>query len=55
MKTHIEAFYEYDPMRLEHKINEYCKRHNYNPISISTIFSARTYVAFVVVEVDGDG
>lgn len=54
MKNHIEVFYERDAMRLEHEINEYCERYNYNPMSISTVFSAGTYVAFVVVEVDGD-
>ena len=55
MKNHIEAFYEHDAMRLEREINEYCERYNYNPISISTVFSSGIYTAFVVVEENGDG
>ena len=54
MKNHIESFKcngtYYD---LESEINRYCRNHDYNPISISVIWSAGTYVAFVVVE-EGD-
>lgn len=35
---------------LETEINRYCRNHNLNPISISVIWSAGTYIAFVVVE-----
>ena len=38
---------------LESEINRYCKNHNVNPISISVIWSAGIYIAFVVVE-EGD-
>ena len=57
-KNHVEAFscnstYE----ELESTINRYCRNHQYNPISVSVIWSAGTYVAFVVVEEcwGGDG
>lgn len=53
MKNHVEVFYEYDAMKLKGTINKYCKNHNYNPVSMSVIWSAGTYVAFVVVE-EGD-
>ena len=50
-KNHIEAFIGCKSSdALESEINSFCKRYNYNPISISVIFSAGTYVAFVVVE-----
>ncbi len=51
MKSRIKSFrgngtyYE-----LEDEINVFCRRHNCNPISVSVIYSAGTYVAFVVVE-----
>lgn len=35
---------------LEKKINNYCQELKLNPISISVIWSAGTYVAFVVME-----
>lgn len=35
---------------LECEINRYCEENKYNPISISVIWSAGTYVAFVVME-----
>lgn len=54
MKNHIESFTctgsRFD---LDCQINSYCRHYNYNPISISVIWSAGTYVAFVVVE-EGD-
>jgi len=50
-KNHIEAFMSDDGHDdLESQINSFCRRYNYNPISISVIWSAGTYVAFVVVE-----
>ena len=35
---------------LENEINQYCRRHDVNPISVSVIWAGGTYVAFVVIE-----
>ena len=51
MANHVESFWcngSYDD--LESEINGYCRSHKYNPLSISVIWAAGTYVAFVVVE-----
>lgn len=51
MKNHVKSFrgngtyYE-----LENEINRFCRVYHYNPVSISVVWSAGTYIAFVVVE-----
>ena len=55
IKNHVESFVCSDSIEMEDKINLFCKNRHYNPVSISVIWSAGTYVAFVVVEeLDGD-
>ena len=50
-KNHVEAFCcDGTHDELEATINRFCKNHDYNPISVSVIWSAGTYVALVVVE-----
>lgn len=49
--NYIETFYCSDTYEdLQSIINRYCERNKLNPISISVIWSAGTYVAFVVME-----
>lgn len=55
-KNHVESFScDSGYADLEYEINKYCRSHYYNPVSISVIWSAGTYVAFVVVEEWTDG
>ena len=53
-KNYVETFWSNSSYAdLQYKINKYCEKYNYNPISISVTDSANFHVAFVVVE-EGD-
>ena len=39
---------------LEHKINRYCREHDYNPISVSVTHAENAILVAVVVEVPNE-
>ena len=55
-KTWVKEFHGAFSTDLSKKINDFCIKKGFHPLSISVVHhTGRDYVAFVVLEVDTDG